>query len=195
METSENITKAMAQRLEAEQEYLNLLEKLLRRKDGPREKRRQVLDYCKANAVSESTIWRELSLFREAGAAGILFGKEPIWFFNIPDMELRERILSLIKKLPVQTLSDFRELTIFADQFRDRVQFICDLMLSIFLETEKGAWRDSTDTAQYTDFFIQKMFKELDFIHEIINLLTIERANTEYESWLSSKLLNGEVVA
>jgi hypothetical protein len=183
--TSANIT---------EQDHLNLLEKLLRRKDRPERKRRQVLNYCRAHFLSESKIWRELCLFRGDGPAGILFGKEPLCVFDYADGKLRERILALINKLPVGTLSDFRELTIFTDNFRDRVKFLSDLVLGLFLDREKGSGGESADTARYTAFFVQKMFTELDFIHDIAGLLAIERVNTEYESRLCDKFMDEEVL-
>lgn len=188
METTKNGTRAI------EQDHLNLLEKLLRRKDRPERKRRQVLHYCQAHVVSESKIWRELCLFREAGSAGLSFSKEPLCVFDYADGKLRERILALINKLPVGTLSDFRELTIFTDNFRDRVKFLSDLVLGLFLDREKGSGGESADTARYTDFFVQKMFRELDFIHEIAGLLAIERVNTEYENRLCDKFMDEEVL-
>jgi len=188
METTKNGANA------TKQDHLNLLEKLLRRKDRPERKRRQVLNYCREHFVSESKVWRELCLFREAGPAGNLFGKEPLCVFDYADEKLRERILALINKLPVGTLSDFRELTIFTDNFRDRVKFLSDLVLSLFLEREKGSGGESADSARYTGFFVQKMFTELDFIHEIAGLLALERVNTEYESRLCDKFLDEEVL-
>ena len=131
METTKNGTRAI------EQDHLNLLEKLLRREDRPERKRRQVLNYCREHFVSESKVWRELCLLREAEPAGILFGEEPLCVFDYADEKLRERILALINKLPVGTLSDFRELTILTDNFRDRVKFLSDLVLGLFLDREK----------------------------------------------------------
>jgi len=188
METTKNSTKA------TEQDHLNLLEKLLRRKDNPERKRRRVLNYCRAHFVSESKIWRELCLFRGEGPAGISFGKEPLCVFDYADGKLRERILTLINKLPVGTLSDFRELTILTDNFRDRVKFLSDLVLGLFLDREKGSEGETADTARYTAFFVQKIFTELDFILETAGLLAIERVNTEYENRLCDKFMDEEAL-
>ena len=188
METTKNGTRA------TKHDHLNLLEKLIRCKDRPERKRRQVLNYCRAHFVSESKIWRKLCLFREAGPAGILFGKEPLCVFDYTDGKLRERILALINKLPVGTLSDFRELTILTDNFRDRVKFLSDLVLGLFLDREKGSGGESADTARYTAFFVQKMFTELDFIQETADLLAIDRVNTEYENRLCDRFMDEEML-
>ena len=71
---------------------------------------------------------------------------------------------------------------------------LCDLTLGLFLEREKGSGGQSADTARYTDFFVQKMFRELDFIHEIVALAALERVNTEYESRLCDMFLDEEVL-
>ena len=188
METTKNGARAIPQ------DHLNLLKKLIRREDRPERKRRQVLNYCQANFVSESKIWRELCLFRKDGPAGVLFGKEPLCVFDYADEKLRERILALINKLPVRTLSDFSELTILTDNFRDRVKFLSDLVLGLFLDRENGSGREPADTARYTAFFVQKMFTELDFIRETAGLLAIERVNTEYEDRLCDRFMDEEML-
>ncbi len=66
--------RAVAERVEDEQERLNLLHRLLEGKEDAAEKRRQLLLWCERNSESERRIWRELAMFSEAGANGVRCG-------------------------------------------------------------------------------------------------------------------------
>ena len=163
--------------------------------DGePGSKRKEVLEDCATQAVEECRIWWKLALFREVGSTGLLFAKEPYRYFDLLDEKLREQILVGIKKLPQETLSDFRELTTFTGRFLDRVQFLCDAVLHLFLQREKGAYRESPDMSLYTDFFEHKIFRELMVIREIFDLHPFQSLNDKYESWLCDKVLDEEVL-
>lgn len=194
MKTDEKSAKMIAQQFEAEQDHLNFLERILTKGEEPSRKREQVLAYCEKQGVNERTIWRELALFREAGAIGILFEKEPFLIFDYQDKKLRERILVLIKRLPQESLSDFRQLVTLTDRFLERVQFVCDFLLHLFLEREKGSYIEKVDTSKYTDFFVQKMFREIDVIDEIADLKAFQNLNDEYEQRLCDKLLDDELL-
>ncbi|NVM57196.1 MAG: hypothetical protein HWN51_03640 [Desulfobacterales bacterium] len=123
-----------------------------------------------------------------------MFEKEPYRYFDLLDEQVREHIIVLIKKLPLKTLSDFRELITFTDRFLDRVGFLCDLLLYFFLEKEKGAYRESENMSRYTDFFDNKLFRELEMIHEITDQHPFQSLNDKYESWLCDKVLDEEVL-
>ena len=193
MKSTTASAKAIALRLEIEQEDLNFFERLLTKPVEPEEKRKEVLNYCCRQSVAECTVWWKLALFREAGAAGLLREKEPYRHFDLVDEKLREQILVGIKKLPHETLGDFRALVTFTGWFLERVQFVCDAVLHLFLQREKGVYRESPDMSLYTDFFDQKMFRELDVIHEITDRYPFRSLNDQYESWLCDKVLDEEV--
>jgi len=186
--------RAITQSAERQRDSLTFFEKLLAEAGEPEEKRKEVLEYCSTEQLEERNVWWKLALFREVGSTGLLFEKEPYRYFDLLDEQVREQILVLIKKLPLKTLSDFRELITFTDRFLERVVFLCDLLLHFFLEKEKGAYRDSEYMSLYTDFFNHKLFRELDMIHEITELHSFQSLNDKYESWLCEKVLDEELL-
>lgn len=186
--------KAIALRLETEQEDLNFFERLLAKPGEAEDKRKEVVNYCFQQSVAERTVWWKLALFREAGATGLLCEIQPYRYFDLLNEQVKEQILVGIKRLPQETLSDFRELVTFTGRFLERVQFLCDAVLHLFLQREKGAYRESPDMSLYTDFFDKKMFRELDVIHEITDRYPFRSLNDRYESWLCDKVLDEEVL-
>jgi len=182
------------QSYEGQRNSLIFFEKILSCPCEPEEKRRQVLEYCSSFSIQERTIWKKLALFREAGATDKLFKEDEFNYFEDTDEQIREQILVLIKKLPLETIKDFREIVSFTERFLDRVRFLCDALLHFFLEKEKGAYRETWDMSLYTDFFEHKMFRELDFIHEIINMHSFQNMNDKYGTWLWEKVLDEEVL-
>jgi len=182
------------QSLEGHRESLDFFEKILTEPAEPQSKREEVLQYCEIEGRAEHTVWRNLALFREEGSTEQLFAKAPHQYFDLLDEQLREQILVLIKKLPVKTLNDFREIITFSERFIGRVQFLCDLLLYFFLEKEKGAYRERWDMSLYTDFFHNKMFRELEKINEITERHPFQKLNEEYQLWLYEKLLDEEVL-
>ncbi len=194
MKSTTDSRQTVTQSVEGQRNSLTFFEKILTEPGEPEEKRKEVLEYCSTQAVEERRIWWKLALFREVGSTEHLFEKEPHRYFDLLDEQVREQILVLIKKLPLKTLNDFRELITFTDRFLERVGFLCDVLLYFFLEKEKGAYRETWDMSLYTDFFDHKMFRELDMIHEITDLHSFQDLNKEYGSWLCDKILDEEVL-
>lgn len=194
MKSTTDSAKTVTQSVEGQRNSLNFFEKLLTEPGEGEQKRKEILEYCSTQTVEERRIWWKLALFREVGSTGMLFEKEPFRYFDLLDEQVREQILVLIKKLPVKTLSDFRELITFTDRFLERVQFLCDALLYFFLEKEKGAYRESWDMSRYTEFFDHKMFRELQMINEIFDLHPFHSLNDKYESWLCDKVLDEELL-
>ena len=194
MEVTKNKKQTDIQSYEGQSNSLIFFEKILNCRCEPEEKRRQVLEYCSSFSIQERSMWKKLALFREAGATDKLFKEEEFNYFEDTDEQIREQILILIKKLPLKTIKDFRELVSFTERFLDRVKFLCDALLHFFLEKEKGAYRETWDMSLYTDFFEHKMFRELDFIHGLINMYSFHEVNKKYGAWLWDKVLDEEVL-
>ena len=194
MKSTTDSTQTVTQSVEGQRNSLNFFEKVLSEPGEPESKREEVLKYCSTQAVEERRIWWKLALFREVGSTGLLFAKEPYRYFDLLDEQVRQQILVLIKKLPLKTLSDFRELITFTDRFLERVGFLCDTLLYFFLEKEKGAYRESWYMSLYTDFFDHKIFRELMVIREIFDLHPFQSLNDKYESWLCDKVLDEEML-
>jgi hypothetical protein len=186
--------EARAMQLDAMREDLDLYQRLLSRPEESSEKRAALLRYCARQKVGEPEVWWNLAVFRETGAQGLLEEEPPNCFFDFLDQSLKVQILSEIRKIPLETLEDFRELVSFTLRFLDRAQFLCDFLLHLFLQREKGAYRDSLDMSGYMEFFVQRMFHELDRIHEITNLNLFCDLNRLYEQWLCDKLADEQVL-
>lgn len=192
MNSTTDSAEATALSLEIEREELNFFDRLLAKPEDAEEKRKEVLSYCHRQSVAEPTVWWKLAMFLEAGATGLLNEIQPYRYFDLVDEKLREQILVGIKKLPHEALGDFRELVTFTGRFLERVQFLCDMVVHLFVQREKGAYRESEDMSLYTDFFDQKMFRELEMIHNITDRYPFESLNDRYEDWLCDKVLDEE---
>lgn len=187
-------SSAVAEWPQEERERLNLLHRLLEGTEGAAENRRRLLRWCERNSESERRIWRELALFSEEGALGVLCdGGETFSWFDGQDEKVRERILALIGRLPFETLADFRELVLFTDRFLERIGFMADQLLYVFLEREKGAWRESQDSGAYTDLFVERVFQETDLVRDMAWRRSLAELNDRYEDWLSQRSLDAEV--
>ena len=185
----------IAYRMQEEQQHLDLLERVLWKRNQRKEVRTEVLRYCESSNVSERSIWRELALYKEAGATAILLGTDISNYFADAQQKLREKILVLINKLPSATLSDFAHLVTFTEWVHQRIEYLGDVLLYGFLEREKGIWRESMNTWEYTNFFVQKLFREADMIHEMINMdVSAKSLIRKYEEWLLDKVIDEEVL-
>ena len=187
-------SQVVTQRSAEEQERLNLLHRLREGKEDAAENRRRLLLWCERNGESEKRIWREFASFKEAGADGVLYdGGETFAWFDGQTEKLRERILALIGRLPLETFADFRELVLFTERFLERIGFMADQLLYVFLEREKGAWRESQDSGLYTELFVERVFQETDLVREMAWSNSLAELNDRYEDWLSQRSLDSEV--
>ncbi len=194
MESQENGRQEITGKLSEARTCLNLFNEIL---DGPgdaEQKREQLLEYCRAQELEESSMWARLALYRQQEPAGLLPGKEQYCLFEYKQQRLRQRILELIGKLPGATLGDFTALLSFRKQFLERLEYVSELLLYFFLEREKGLWRESEDSSVYTTYFNHKLFREFNMINEIINASgSIKALQAEYESRLLDQALDEEV--
>jgi exonuclease I len=82
----------------------------------------------------------------------------------------------------------------FTVNFLKRVEFVCDLVVYLFAEREKGMEREEADRRVYTEFFVQKMMWELEMIRELGDAKALEQLNEEYVGWLADRILDAEVL-
>jgi len=189
-----NHTISTEQREDKKQECQELLNRLSKGKETPEARRKEFLNYCGRHSYPEKQVWRRLSVYTQAGQINPGLDLEAPHFFDSQTKRMRERILILIAKMPKEAQVDFRNLLAFTDLFQDRMMFLCDLILYLFLEREKGSHRDSGDTQIYLDFFHQKLFREFEFIQEIIQPDSLKSFTSEYTGWIAAKLLDKEVL-
>jgi hypothetical protein len=178
-----------------EKECLDLLNRLSRGKETSGEdKREELLNYCGRHSCPEKQVWRRLSIYAQTGEINPALDLKAPLFFDSQTKKMRERIILLIDKLPEDTQADFRNLLDFTDLFQDRMMFLSDLLLYLFLEREKGSFKSSKNIFKYLDFFHQKLFREFEFIQEIIQPGSVKNFILEYTGWLADKFLDMEAL-
>lgn len=153
----------------------------------------RILADCHRCGMSERELWQKLSLYRKEGVLSEK-GTYPLELDGACDEKLRQRILTLIGKLPHESLDEFRGLVALTANFLKRVEFVCDLVVYLFAEREKGMEREEADRRVYTEFFVQKLMWELEMIRELGDANALEKLNGEYVGWLSDRILDGEVL-
>ena len=155
----------------------------------------QILEDCDRFGMSERDLWQRMALYQKKGVISER-GQCPLELGDGPGEKLRKRILTLIGKLPYESLEEFRGLVIFTASFLKRVEFVCDLVVYLFAEREKGIIdNEETETRVYTDFFVQKLLWELEKIREIGEQTSLGELEGEYVGWLADRIMDGEVLA
>jgi hypothetical protein len=143
--------------------------------------------------LEERELWRELAAYRgiESARCGKPAGVE---LASADRPRLAERIRLLIGRLPEESLEDFSGLVAFTETFLSRVQFVCDLVVYLFAEREKGLESEGTEGRRYAEFFVQKLMWELDVVSRIAEQQPLSALEGEYLDWLADRILDGEVL-
>jgi len=144
-------------------------------------------------ALNERELWRALAAYRLSGRAR---GERLICaqLASAHRQKLCERVRLLIGKLPAQSLQEFSGLVAFTETFVSRVQFVCDLVVYLFAEREKGLEPEGTEGRRYVEFFVQKLMWELDVVSRIAEEQPLSALEGEYLDWLTDRILDGEVL-
>ena len=151
----------------------------------------QILD--EQPGLEERELWRALAAYRLKGRPG---GERSIGaeLASADRQKLCERVRLLIGRLPVDSLQDFSGLVAFTETFVSRVQFVCDLVIYLFAEREKGLEPEGTEGQRYVQFFVQKLMWELDVVNRIAQEQPLWALEGEYCDWLTDRILDGEVL-
>ena len=179
---------------EQEQQTERLLRQILDNSAAAEQIYPQILEHCRLQQISERQLWRMLAVYRAdstLSTAHLLPSQE---LAGCHDERLRGRIVALIGRLPVESLDDFAGLVAFTSTFAARVQFLCDLLVYLFAEREKGGEGQKTDGRLYTEFFAAKLMWELDVVRRIAEQRPLAELADEYFEWLTDRILDGEVL-
>jgi hypothetical protein len=143
--------------------------------------------------LSERELWRALVAYRLSGRPR---GERLVCaqLASAHRQELCERVRFLIGRLPVDSLQEFSGLVAFTEAFASRVQFVCDLVVYLFAEREKGLEPEGTEGRRYVQFFVQKLMWELDVVSRIAEEQPLSALEGEYLDWLTDRILDGEVL-
>jgi len=143
--------------------------------------------------LGQRELWRALAAYRRTGSArsGVLAGVD---LSSTDRPKLAERIRLLIGRLPAESLEEFSGLVAFTETFLSRVQFVCDLVVYLFAEREKGLRPEGTPGGLYVRFFVQKLMWELDLVSRLGEQRSLCALPGEYLDWLVDRILDGEVL-
>lgn len=143
--------------------------------------------------LQERELWRALAAYRQTGRPS---GQRLICaqLSSADRQKLCERVRLLIGRLPAESLQDFSGLVAFTETFLSRVQFVCDLVVYLFAEREKGLEPEGTEGRRYIEFFVQKLMWELDVVSRIAQEQPLSALQGEYLDWLMDRILDGEVL-
>lgn len=158
---------------------------------GAEELCEQILD--EQPGLQERELWRALAAYRLSGRPG---GERSIGaeLASVHRQELCERVRVLIGRLPLDSLQEFSGLVAFTETFSSRVQFVCDLVVYLFAEREKGLEPEAPEGRRYVAFFVQKLMWELDVVNRIAVEQPLSALEGEYCDWLTDRILDGEVL-
>lgn len=114
--------------------------------------------------LKERELWRELAAHRRpAVVPWNSLPSAPMLLAN--PKKLRQRVRLLIGRLPPESLKDFYGLVTFTQAFLARMEAVCDLLVYLHAEREKGIQPEGTEAGLYIHFFAQKLMWELEEIY------------------------------
>jgi len=154
-----------------------------------------ILQDCDRLGVSERELWQRMALYLRKGVIRE-GGKTSEELDDGCGEKMRRRILTLISRLPYKSLEEFRGLIAFTNSFLQRAAYLCDLLVYLFAEREKGLMdNQEIDTRLYTDFFVDKLLWELEKIRQFGEQTSFQELDAHYVDWLTDRILDGEVLA
>lgn len=193
METPRIDNSPFGRPLAREEDCEELVQELLDGETLIAQEYERILCDCSKCEMSERDLWQTLALYRKAGVVSEK-GSYSLELSDAYGEKLRQRILTLIGKLPHESLDEFRGLVAFTSSFLKRMEFVCDLVVYLFAEREKGLDREETDRRIYIEFFVQKLMWELEMIRQIGDAKSLRELDGEYVGWLADRILDGEVL-
>jgi hypothetical protein len=195
METEKVETAVVVGALKEEQDCTEFVRDLLDGAPVSEKEYLSILQDCDRLGLSERDLWQRMALYVKKGVTRET-GSDPLELGDGPGQRVRKRILTLIGRLPYESLDEFRGLIAFTNSFLKRAAFVCDLVVYLFAEREKGLMdNQEIDTRVYTDFFAGKFFWELEKIRQIGEQTSLEELGEQYVDWLADRILDGEVLA
>ncbi len=108
--------------------------------------------------------------------------------------KLHQRVRLLIGRLPPESLEDFYGLVTFTQTFLARMEAVCDLLVYLYAEREKGTEPEGTPASLYIDFFAQKLTWELEELQHISHGHPLSELADQYVDWLQDRILDGELL-
>jgi hypothetical protein len=143
--------------------------------------------------LEERELWRELAAHRRPAVVP-WNGLPSVPMFLADPRKLHQRVRLLIGRLPQESLKDFYGLVTFTQTFLARMEAVCDLLVYLYAEREKGTEPEGTPASLYVDFFAQKLNWELEELQQLSHCHSLSELPSEYVDWLTDRILDGEVL-
>jgi len=151
---------------------------------------------CRRQGLNRWQLWEGLAVWEDpTRSLTALGGGMPIG--EAEQERMRRRILGLIGRLPRGSKKEFAALVRLMSCVQQRVEFLCEMMVYLFAEREKGREEEGeeVEAKRYTEFFCDKLMWELAKIQDLGQLRSLAAVEQEYRDWLVDLLMSGEVLA
>ena len=183
-------------RLAQLEELLLLIHRILTEPTPPARRRGWLLEYCRRRSADERELWRALAGYRSSDATALLAGDHTRGsIFSRQAALVRENILSQLIDTPRCVLGGFDELSALLQLIGDRLQFLCDWVLELFLTPDPWLQIDSHHLEVAGEVFLQKLAEEVERLQELHAQrprLSVAELTSEYRDWLCRRAVVGE---
>ena len=179
-------------RYEELKQTLQVIYRLLQEPETSAQQRAWVLQHCRRTAQSEQQLWHALARYREEGPAAVLDDGAARTVFA-PQMPLvREKLLRQLIATPRAVVGEFRQLLRFTQELTDRIRFLCDWMLALFVQQDP--WLDAYEATQALEVLLHKLTEQLEVLDEIIHLDDpLPAIVLAAQEWLHKRAMVGEL--
>ena len=137
--------------------------------------RKAVVEHCRNYSVPERTFWYYLARYVEQRTFNL--NDRPDALFQASDEYLRQQILLLIPRIPHRAFAECKKILYFTSGFLDRMTYLCDWLLSSFLEKTLEQDHSPVDEETLLD---EELFSRCESI--IINAIGVMQRSIGDES-------------
>ena len=178
-------------RFEEVLETLQLLGRITTEAVSQQRRRSWMLEHCRRYTVKERGLWDSLALYRQAGPQAILSDYAQQTIFALQRAHVCEAVIGTLPAEPQEVLGEFRCLLRFGGQFLDRMGFLCDWMLEMFLQEDP--WVEPYESQLCIEILLDKLSEELEVLRRIATSgYSTDEFVKEYEDWLLDRAVAGE---
>ncbi len=156
-------------------ECLRLLKSTEKSSADGQSTRKAVVEHCRNYSVPERTFWYYLARYVEQRTFNL--DDRPDAFFQGSDEYLRQQILLLIPRIPRRAFAQCKKILYFTSSFLDRMTYLCDWLLSSFLEKTLEQDHSPVDDEALLD---EELFSRCESI--IINAIGVMQRSIGDES-------------
>ena len=157
------------------EQCLHLLKITEEASTGGQSTRKAVVEHCRNYSVPERTFWYYLARYVEQRTFNL--DDRPDALFQASDEYLRQQILLLIPRIPHRAFAECKKILYFTSGFLDRMTYLCDWLLSSFLEKTLEQDHSPVDEETLLD---EELFSRCESI--IINAIGVMQRSIGDES-------------